>query len=220
MLTYDEELRQKLSLLIAPYVAESAVPIVIDWIIEYKIHVTLTPQRSSKYGDYRHPYRNKGHRISINKNLNRHSFLITFIHEIAHLKCWMMYRNQVPAHGKVWKAIFAELIHSFMSLSVFPDEILKALYEYAKAPGSSTCSDEYLMRILAKYDRVQRPRVEELAEGALFHTINGRLFRKGNVIRKRIQCEEVQTHKVYLFHPFAEVIPYQTDLQLLESARQ
>jgi SprT protein len=46
------------------------------------------PARSSKLGDYRPPQRGLPHRISVNHNLNQHEFLITLIHEMAHLLCW------------------------------------------------------------------------------------------------------------------------------------
>lgn len=203
----EQQLRDNLSNELLRYVPEAAIPILVNWMMVYKIHLTLTPQRSSKYGDYRHPHGNKGHRISVNKNLNRYAFLLTFIHEIAHLKCWMQHRNSVPAHGREWKLIFSKLLIPFIEQNIFPEDIKAALIIYAQSPTASTCSDESLMRSLAKYDVVRLPRVEQLAENALFRTINGRLFQKGQIIRKRIRCIEIHSKRIFLFHPLAEVVP-------------
>lgn len=202
-------LYQQLSRTIAPYIPEASVPVVVNWLMEYKIHLTLTPQRTSKYGDYRHPHGTHGHRISINKNLNAYAFLITFVHEMAHLKCWMQYRNKVQAHGKEWKLIFSQLLIPFIEQQIFPEDVKAALTKYALSPAASTCSDEALMRALANYDRIRKPRVEELQKDALFRTTNGRLFKKGEVIRKRIRCVELHSNRIYLFHPLAEVIPHE-----------
>ncbi len=206
-MTREEHLRMMLSNKLMQYVPEATIPLIVNWMMEYKIHLTLTPQRSSKYGDYRHPHGNKGHRISVNKNLNRFAFLITLVHEVAHLKCWMKHRNSVAAHGQEWKMIFTQLLIPFIELHIFPDDVKSALIKYAQSPAASTCSDERLMRALANYNRIKLPRVEELAEEALFRTINGRLFQKGEVIRKRIRCVEVHTKRTFLFHPLAEVVP-------------
>jgi hypothetical protein len=126
---------------------------------------------------------------------------------MAHLKCWEQHRNKVKAHGKEWKMIYTKLLLPFLSENIFPQDVHHALLKYALSPSASTCSDIRLMRALSNYDKVRLPRVEELQYEALFKTVNGRLFKKGNVIRKRILCIEVKTKRVYLFHPLAEVIP-------------
>lgn len=207
MMSTEPELRQMLTKGLRPYVPEQVIPVLVDWMMTYKIHLTLTPQRSSKLGDYRHPFGNKGHRISVNKNLNPYSFLITFVHEVAHLKCWLQHRNAVPAHGSEWKQLFADLLRPFIEQAVFPTDVNKALRTYIVSPGASSCSDEQLLRALHHYDTVKLPRLEDLLEETLFRTINGRLFKKGAIIRKRIRCIEVETRRVFLFHPLAEVVP-------------
>jgi hypothetical protein len=46
--------------------------------------------------------------------------------------------------------------------------------------------------------------------GSIFKLYNGRCFKKGKKRTKRYECVEINTGKVYLFNPNAEV-------QLLES---
>ncbi len=43
--------------------------------------------------------------------------------------------------------------------------------------------------------------VEQLPEGQLFDIGEGRIFKKGKKLRKRFQCVEVETGKLYLFSP-------------------
>ena len=63
------------------------------------------------------------------------------------------------------------------------------------------------MRVLKNYDRRKENHylVEQLPAGQLFKTKDGRMFRKGERIRKRFRCEEVPSKRVYLFSPVYEV---------------
>jgi hypothetical protein len=45
----------------------------------------------------------------------------------------------------------------------------------------------------------------EIAHGAIFVSANGRKFKKGTQLRKRYQCVELATGRVYLFQPNAQV---------------
>ena len=47
--------------------------------------------------------------------------------------------------------------------------------------------------------------VEKLPVNAVFKIKDGRVFRKGEQLRKRFKCVEVSTKRVYLFSPVAEV---------------
>ena len=71
----------------------------------------------------------------------------------------------------------------------------------------NSCADDGLMRILKRYDKQQNGlvMVEQIQDGKLFEIEKGKLFKKGKKLRKRYQCVEVQTGKVYLFSPVYEV---------------
>jgi hypothetical protein len=47
--------------------------------------------------------------------------------------------------------------------------------------------------------------VEQLPEGSLIEIKGGRIFKKGEKIRKRFKCMEVKTGKYYLFSAVYEV---------------
>jgi hypothetical protein len=70
---------------LAGFLPDKSFEQVLAYLHEYRVHLTITKQRKSVLGDYRHPGRGANHRISINGNLNKYEFLITFLHELAHL---------------------------------------------------------------------------------------------------------------------------------------
>ena len=90
---------------------------------------------------------------------------------------------------------------------VFPADIKSTLLQSLHDPAASSCSDEALLRTLKNYDEHQTHLVfvESIKDGALFKTHDGKIFRKGEKIRKRIRCEEIKTKKIYLFSPVYEV---------------
>ena len=101
---------------------------VMRYLHEYKVHLTIARERKSILGDYRHRTHHHNHRISVNGNLNRFSFLITLLHEIAHLLTFEQYGNRVTAHGREWKNVFGGLLHQFVQHKVFPADIDCLLY--------------------------------------------------------------------------------------------
>ncbi|ASZ14430.1 SprT-like domain-containing protein [Chitinophaga pendula] len=189
------------------YLPEGTFGQVMDYLREYKVHLTITRERQSLLGDYRHPDSRGGHRISVNGNLNKYSFLITLLHEIAHLITYMHYRNEVASHGKEWKQAFAHILKQFVGKAYLPEDVEQALRQSIRNPAASSCADEDLMRVLRRYDAGKENHffVEQLAPNQLFKTKDGRVFRRGEKIRKRYRCEEIATKRVYLFSPVYEV---------------
>ncbi|NML22161.1 SprT family zinc-dependent metalloprotease [Pseudoflavitalea sp. G-6-1-2] len=189
------------------FIPPAAVPRVLEYLQQYRVHLTITRERKSILGDYRHATLYKTHRISVNGNLNPFSFLITLIHELAHLVTFIQYGNRVQSHGKEWKALYAMLLKDFMGKQLFPADVEQALQKSMHDLPASSCADENLMRILKNYDPRQQGvvMVEQLQEGQLFDIGEGRIFRKGKKLRKRYQCIEVKTGKLYLFSPIYEV---------------
>ncbi len=124
------------------YLPPNTFDAVLQYLHQYKVHLTVAQERKSILGDYRHRTRDKNHRISVNGNLNRYAFLITLIHEIAHLLQYEQYGNSVASHGKEWKSIFGQLLAQFIQNGVFPDDIKQALLRSLHNPAASSCADE------------------------------------------------------------------------------
>src|ERR1700750_981029 len=83
---------------------------VLAYLQRYHVHLTVARERKSILGDYRHRVQDKNHRISVNGNLNPFSFLITLLHELAHLLTFEKWGNKVASHGKEWKTVFGQLL--------------------------------------------------------------------------------------------------------------
>jgi predicted SprT family Zn-dependent metalloprotease len=179
---------------------------VVAMLEQYKVHLTVARERKSILGDYRHRTHGQNHRISVNGNLNKYAFLITLLHELAHLLSFEKFGNRVASHGKEWKLIFGQLLASFIDHRVFPNDIETALKQSLHNPAASSCADEQLLRILKRYDETPSHLVfvESIAEGSLFRTHDGKVFKKCEKIRKRFRCIEVKTKRVYLFSPVYE----------------
>jgi SprT protein len=173
----------------------------------YKIHLTVTKHRKSILGDYRHRTQISNHRISVNGSLNKYAFLITLLHEIAHLLTFEKHGNRIMAHGTEWKTIYGSLLKQFVENKIFPPDIEKELVTSLKNPAASSCAEDGLIRVLRKYDTNTNGYrlVEEVPLNRLFKLDDGKIFKKGEKQRKRFKCEEVKTGKVYLFSPVYEV---------------
>ncbi|HMR93794.1 MAG TPA: SprT-like domain-containing protein, partial [Chitinophagaceae bacterium] len=166
-------------------------------------------ERKTILGDYRHRTGRDNHRISVNGNLNPYAFLVTLLHELAHLLAFEQYGNRIASHGVEWKQVYAGLLKQFLEQQLFPPDIQQEIVSSLKNPAASSCAEEGLMRVLRRYDKKAAilPLVEELPEGTLFRTGDGRVFQKMEKMRKRFKCIEIKTGKVYLFSPVYEVQP-------------
>jgi len=192
------------------YLPDQTAELIAQWIVRTNCQFRIAKSRSSRFGDYRHPFRGQGHRISVNHDLNPYAFLITTVHEFAHLKTWNEHQNKVKPHGLEWKSNFKLLMGPFFRRNVFPEDIHQAIQRYLENPAASSCTDLKLFRVLQGYnepDRKGRVTVEKIANGQHFKWKNGQIFRKVKKIRKRYQCVELSTNKIYLFSPVAEIMP-------------
>jgi hypothetical protein len=189
------------------FLPEGSYPMVEPYLLHYKVHLTITRSRSTVLGDYRNAHGEKAHRISVNGNLNPYAFLVTLLHELAHLITFIRYGHRVEAHGKEWKQQFSDLLKDFLGTTIFPVDVRTQLIKSLNNPAASSCADVSLMRVLRNYDNVKEGHclVEELSVGALFVIKGGRVFSCGERVRKRIKATEIATGKVYLFSPVYEV---------------
>jgi len=200
---------QKYREILQKYLPETAVEEVYRSIVQYKIHLRITKNRSTKLGDYRPAQKNQPHRISINHNLNTYAFLITLIHEIAHLIVFENFNPRVRPHGKEWKYCFREIMEPYLGLEIFPYEIQIALKNYLKNPSASSNANLTLARVLKKYDPKDNEGIfiEELPEKSQFKIHNGKTFERLEQRRKRIKCLCLDNKKLYLFDPLTKVYP-------------
>ncbi|EDP72181.1 hypothetical protein FBALC1_13807 [Flavobacteriales bacterium ALC-1] len=185
-----------------PKESHSMVKTILD---KDSLVVKVKNERKTKHGDYRQLPNGK-HQITINSNLNQYRFLITLIHEIAHFEAFNKFGRIIKPHGKEWKMTFQHLMLPFLRPEVFPIELLPLLAKHFKNPKASSDTDAQLALALKQFDESNdKTYVFEVPLNQTFKLYNGRVFRKGNKRRKRYECVEVNSGKLYLFNPNAEV---------------
>ena len=197
------------------YLPPGTGEVVMAYLHQHNVHLTVSRERKTILGDYRHRTNNTNHRISVNGNLNPYSFLITLLHELGHLLTFEKYNNRVQPHGKEWKMIYGQMLQQFVAIRIFPADIELELIRSLKNPAASSCAEEGLLRVLRKYDAKEssvrtatgghHKLLEELIPDSIFRISDGRIFEKGAKLRKRFKCKEVKTGKFYLFSPVYEV---------------
>jgi SprT protein len=189
------------------YLPEGSFDEVSQYLQQYKVQLTITRERKSVLGDYRNSFAGSNHRISVNGNLNPYAFLITLLHEVAHLFTYERFGNKVQAHGQEWKNEYSKVLAKFLLKKIFPADVQRALLKTLQNPAASSCADTALLRVLHHYDQKKEGviLIEALPTGSLFKIKGGRIFKKEEVLRKRIKCVEIATGKIYLFSPVYEV---------------
>lgn len=187
------------------YLPEKAVPACFELIKLNEAHLKVVNERVTRHGDYRKDESGR-HQITLNSNLNKYKFLITLIHEIAHLVAFKKYGRNIKPHGVEWKHCFRELMLPFIHPEIFPVKLLPVLANHFKNPSASSDTDAKLSLALKSYDKkTDKSYIFEIPYGQIFRIYNGRVFKKGNKRIKRFECQELSTGKIYLFQPNAEV---------------
>jgi hypothetical protein len=192
------------------YFPEAAVEQVLRELTEKKSLLHFSKSRRTKLGDYRTPLPGKPHRISLNHDLNPYEMLITFVHELAHLYTYEKYGRNHQPHGNEWKKCFGQLMHSYLDLHLFPEDVKKELIQYLYGSKAANGSDLSLRRVLKNYDTKassQHVVLETLAENTCFKTADGRVFQKLEQRTKRFKCLCLNNKRYFLFSPLAVVEP-------------
>lgn len=191
-----------------PFLPGGSVHTVGAMLREYPHDLVITKGRATKNGDFRYAPGER-YKITVNHNLNRYAFLITLMHELAHLICHVRYGNKVKPHGEEWKKCFQETLAPFIHSNIFPLDLEQAIKAYMSNPAAATCSDVHLSRVLAQYDRKKHENivmVEDLQPGVRF--LYGKTRREFEYLekrRQRISCKETATGAIYLFPALTKV---------------
>jgi len=197
---------QKNSEILKKYLPEQSVALIAEWIVTYDFKLKIKKERSTRLGDYTSPRNGLNHLITINHNLNKFAFLITLVHEVAHLLTYVQHKNSVNPHGSEWKENFRKLMQPFLTPDIFPLEVFSALRRYIQNPTASSCSDVQLLRTLKLHDeKTDTVFLEYLPVHSMFLYNGSRVFQKGELIRKRFKCREITSGAIYLFNPLVEV---------------
>lgn len=187
------------------YLPENAVEPVSELIKMNGVHLKIVNERVTRHGDYRR-MPDGSQQITINANLNKYRFLITTIHEIGHLVAFEKYGRKIKPHGPEWKYCFRSLMLPFIRPEIFPNSLLPVIAGHFRNPRASSDTDAKLSVALKTFDpENDKNYIFEIPFGSLFKIHNGKTFKKGRKKIKRYECLEVDTGRIYLFQPNAEV---------------
>lgn len=187
------------------YVPENAVYQCIELIKSHFVHLKIVNERHTKHGDYRKALSGK-HEITVNGSLNKYRFLMTLIHEIAHLVAIKKYGHNIKPHGVEWKMTFQHLMVPFLRPDIYPNNLLPLLARHFRNPTASSDTDVTLSLALKQFDaKNDKNYIFEIPYNSVFRIKNGKVFKKIALRTKRYECLELATGKIYLFHPNAEV---------------
>ena len=188
---------------LSKYLPEASLELVVALLQQHPCKLKVVNNRKTKHGDFRKLPTGQ-YQITINNDLNHYRFLLTLIHEIAHLVTHKKYKRVKP-HGVEWKHTFQRLMLPFVRPEIYPPKILPLLAKYLMNPKAATDSDVQLSLALKLFDeRNGKNFIFELPLESKF-VYNKRIFVRGAKRRTRFGCIEISSGKTYLFHQNAEV---------------
>ncbi|HZY78368.1 MAG TPA: SprT-like domain-containing protein, partial [Cyclobacteriaceae bacterium] len=189
---------EKLNVILNKHIPAQAVQYSFNLWQSQPFKFKLRKSRQSKVGDFSCKH-GQTPQITVNDDLHPYLFLITYIHEVAHLHVHLQHGHRVEAHGEEWKDKFKELLAPVMTPDVFPDKLLKGLKRHMVNPKASTFSDTEMTELLRNADPKwsRATLLSEIPEGSLFG-LQGKWFRKGTLQRTRVLCLELKTKRKFL----------------------
>lgn len=206
--------------LMPPAVAErlpvAASGYVAELLARHPVELRVVARRATKLGDHRPPGAGvPWHRITVNEDLNPYAFLVTLLHELAHLTTHVEHRSRrrLRPHGREWQGQFARIIDPVVAGRLVPGDLIDALQTAVARPRAATCSDRRLLLALSQYDAPEpgAVRVEQLQPGDCFELESGRRFVRGSRLRSRYRCIETATGVEYRVHGLARVALVMSD---------
>ncbi|WP_234736097.1 SprT-like domain-containing protein [Tellurirhabdus bombi] len=182
------------------YVPEKAADYCTQLWTQHQFTFRITQPRKTKLGDFR-AEPGKGCTITVNNNLNTCAFLITYLHEVAHLLAYQQWirsarRRRLQPHGSEWQKAFHAVMQPVLNESVFPDSVLVPLIDYLRSPAASTGAHSGLTKALRQLD--SKPAsyclLIDLGEGEPFR-FSEKEYVRGMKRRTRIVCTEKDTNR-------------------------
>ncbi|GAB5419344.1 MAG: hypothetical protein Crog4KO_27730 [Crocinitomicaceae bacterium] len=190
---------------LSKYLPTEYVSYVVDLMIQHPVQFRVAKPRKTKLGDFR-AERTGLHKITVNGDLNPYSFLVTTIHEFAHLITFNNHGPRVKPHGVEWQNTYSKMLYPVVQAGHLPGDVAKAIERSLLNVKASSCTDQNLHRVLMKYDKPKEGFVvlETLENGTEFE-LNGKSYRKGNLRRTRYVCTNTNNQRKYLISALAQV---------------
>jgi len=187
------------------FVPTNAVEYCVKIFNYFEFEFKIKKGRKTKLGDFRYDPRLKKQTITVNNDLNPYHFLITYLHEVAHLVTYKDHGRSVQPHGTEWKTNFKRVLKPVMNAEIFPSDVLGALNKHLSSVKATSCSDPILYQVLQQYNSGESfTLLKDIQPGEIFD-FNGKQYRKIEKRRTRSLCEELHSRKKYLISEIATI---------------
>lgn len=181
--------------ILGKYLPENSIQYCYALWHDHSIQFKITRPRKTIYGNYF--YKDGAHHVTVNGNLQKEAFLVTYIHEVAHLLIRKKYRKRLKPHGKEWQSEFSALMQPLLRVDIFGSDTLEALIRHMKSPAASSCSDPILHGLLSgKEESENQKKVSTLQSGQSFR-FQGRDFIWLKNLRTRIECRCLKSGRIF-----------------------
>lgn len=199
----DSNLIEQEKSILAEHLPLRSVDYVHSLFQKYPCNFKIVPPRKGKLGDCRYPMYNREAQITVNGDLPLLQFLITTIHEFAHLKTFLDNGKRVAPHGAEWKANYVLLFQPVINqLLIEPNEI-EVIKKHLDSPSATSCNDPHLSdHFNTKNDGTLL--LKDIPSGAHF-AFNGRRFIKGNLVQKKFIIYDADNQRDYRLSGLANV---------------
>lgn len=192
---------------VSQFFPQAALEYCYDLWIQHDFTFKVSKDRLTKLGDFRYHKISRQYQVSVNRGLNPYAFLLTYIHEVAHVHTYRQFKDRCKPHGREWQESFRQLAAPLLTPTVFPDDILQPLKSYLQNPAASTSGCMPLTIALRAYDRQtseQQLLLAALETGTKF-IFKNRTFLKIGRKRTRALCRDLQNGQNYLIPEVAQV---------------
>ncbi len=190
------------------FLPAESIDYVLNLFYKFPVKFKIVNGRKTKLGDFRAGRSGEKHQITVNGDLNMYSFLITTVHEFAHLVTFEKYGHKVSPHGEEWKQEYRKLLLPLLDKKMVPKSIENALVRSLERTKASSCADVHLSRALMEFDKLNDGLLplEKLNKNTTF-VLQDRIFKKGELRRNRFLCEDVETRRKFTINCLAVVKP-------------
>jgi hypothetical protein len=169
---------------------------ILEYLKQNNCQLRIVKVRKTKKGDFRTNGTN--HRISINDEGNQFRFLLTLVHEVAHLKTFIEFGRNAKPHGNAWKANMRLLFNLWELEEEFSEcpTLLEAILSEKNNPKACSGVDYALEKALMSFDLEQFNLLQDIELNEVF-MFNNKRFRKLKNRRTRALCLNLHNGKQY-----------------------
>lgn len=173
---------------------------------EFHFLFRITTPRKTRLGCFKGTRLSARPVIQVNADLGRYTFLLVFLHELAHLVVMKKYGRKAKPHGHEWKSAYHDLVQPFFDKKIFPERLETELHRYFIKTPATFHRDTRLLNALSAIEGGESiVTVGDLPINSTFKLMNGRQFVKLEKLRTRYKCYCPVTRKYYLVSKSAQV---------------